>query len=134
MTTFHNPPTAPPPAAAYSQLAEVDLGTRRLLILSGQAAVGADGTVVGAGDMREQTRFAFDAIAALLADRGASFSDVVNLRTYLTDMDRLAEYAEVRRGYLGDPLPTSTTVEVSRLPRPGLLVEVDVTAVLPGRA
>lgn len=134
MITFHNPPTAPPPAAAYSQLAEIDLGARRLLILSGQAALDHDGTVVGGDDMAAQTRFTFDAIAALLADRGASFADVVNIRTYLADMERLAEYGAVRRAYLGGTLPTSTTVEVSRLFRPGLLLEVDVTAVLPGTA
>jgi 2-iminobutanoate/2-iminopropanoate deaminase len=133
VTTFHNPPTAPPPAAAYSQLAEIDLGATRLLILSGQAALDHDGTVVGGDDMAAQTKFTFDAIAALLADRGATFADVVNIRTYLADMDRLPEYGAVRRTYLGDTLPTSTTVEVSRLFRPGLLLEVDVTAVVPGR-
>ena len=133
-TTFHNPPTAPPPAAAYSNVADIDLGGTRLLILSGQAALDADGTVMG-DDMTAQTTFVFDAIAALLADRGATFADVVNIRTYLADMDRLAEYGAVRRAYLAGALPTSTTVEVSRLFRPGLLLEVDVTAVLaPGRA
>lgn len=134
ITTFHNPPTAPPPAAAYSNLADVDLGGRRLLILSGQAALDADGRVVGDDDMRTQTAFVFDAIGALLADRGATFADVVNIRSYLLDMDRLAEYGSVRRTYLGDSLPTSTTVEVSRLFRPGLLLEVDVTAMLAGTA
>jgi 2-iminobutanoate/2-iminopropanoate deaminase len=133
-TTFHNPPTAPPPAAAYSQLAEIDLGAHRMLILSGQAALDHEGQVVGAHDMAVQTKVTFDAIAALLADRGATFADVVNIRTFLTDMDRLPEYGAVRRAYLGDQLPTSTTVEVSRLFRPGLLLEVDITAVVPGTA
>lgn len=133
-TTFHNPPSAPPPAAAYSQVADVDLGTRRLLVLSGQAALDHDGTVVGGDDMAAQTRFTFDAIAALLADRGATFADVVNIRSYLTDLDRLREYGDARLPYLGRARPTSTTVEVSRLFRPGLLLEVDVTAVVRGTA
>ncbi|HVK22109.1 MAG TPA: Rid family hydrolase [Actinokineospora sp.] len=129
-TTFHNPPTAPPPAASYSNVAEIDLGTRRLIILSGQAALDHDGTVVGPGDMAAQTAFIFDAIVALLADRGAELADVVNIRTYLTDMDRLAEYGAVRVARLGAARPTSTTVEVSRLFRTGLLLEVDITAVV----
>ena len=133
-TTFHNPPTAPPPAGPYSNLADVDLGAARLLILAGQVALDQDGRVVGENDMRAQTAFVFDAIAALLADSGATFADVVNIRTYLADMDQRAEYGEIRRRYLGDPLPTSTTVEVSRLFRPGLLLEVDVTAVVAGTA
>ena len=134
MTTFHNPATAPPPAGPYSNIADIDLGSARLLILAGQVALDTDGGVVGGNDMRAQTRFVFDAIGALLADRGATFAHVVNIRTYLADMDRRAEYGEVRRDYLGDPLPTSTTVEVSRLFRPGLLLEVDITAVVPGMA
>lgn len=132
--TFHNPPTAPAPAAAYSNVADIDLGGRRLLILAGQAALDGDGRVVGEDDMGAQTRFVFDSIGALLADRGATFDDVVNIRTYLADMDRLADYGDVRHTYLTDRLPTSTTVEVSRLFRPGLLLEVDITAVVPGTA
>jgi 2-iminobutanoate/2-iminopropanoate deaminase len=132
--TFHNPPSAPPPAAAYSNLAEIDLGGTRLLVLAGQVALDHDGEPVGGDDMRAQTRQVFTTIGALLADRGATFADVVNIRTYLTDMTRLREYGEARLDYLGDARPTSTTVEVSRLFRPGLLLEVDITAVVPGTA
>jgi enamine deaminase RidA (YjgF/YER057c/UK114 family) len=132
--TFHNPPTAPPPAAAYSNLAEIDLGGTRLLILAGQVALDHDGHLVGGDDVRAQTKHVFDAIGALLADRGATFAHVVNIRTYLADMSRLREYGEVRGEYLDGALPTSTTVEVSRLFRPGALLEVDITAVVPGTA
>jgi 2-iminobutanoate/2-iminopropanoate deaminase len=128
--TFHNPPTAPPPAAAYSNAAEIDLGATKLLILAGQAALDHDGQLVGGDDMRAQTRQVFEAIGALLADRGATFADVVNIRTYLADMTRLREYGEVRAAYLDGAQPTSTTVEVSTLFRPGLLLEVDITAVV----
>lgn len=129
--TFHNPPTAPPPAAAYSNLAEIDLGGTKLLILAGQAALDHEGELVGRDDMRAQTKRIFEAIGALLADRGATFAHVVNIRTYLTDMTRLREYGEVRVSYLGDNRPTSTTVEVSNLFRAGALLEVDITAVVP---
>ncbi|GAB1514354.1 RidA family protein [Actinophytocola sp. KF-1] len=129
--TFHNPPTAPPPAAAYSNIAEIDLGGARLLVLAGQVALDHKGNLVGGDDMRAQTQQVFEAIAALLADRGATFADVVNIRTYLADMSRLREYGEVRAKYLDGALPTSTTVEVSRLFRPGALLEVDITAVVP---
>src|SRR5262245_30620712 len=130
--TFHNPPTAPPPAAAYSNLAEIDLGGVKLLVLAGQVALDHQGQLVGRDDMRAQTTQVFLAIGALLADRGATFADVVNIRTYLADMTRLSEYGEVRQTYLGDCRPTSTTVEVSNLFRVGALLEVDITAVVPG--
>lgn len=129
--TFHNPPTAPAPLAdRYSNLAEIDLGPVTMLVLSGQVAVDGDGNVVGS-DMAAQTEVIFEAISALLASRGAGFADVVNIRTYLADMNLLAEYGRVRRGYLaGLTPPTSTTIEVSRLFLPQALLEVDVTAVV----
>ena len=128
--TFHNPPAAPPPAAAYSNIAEIDLGATKLLILSGQVALDHTGTLTGGDDMRAQTKQVFESIGTLLTARGATFADVVNIRTYLADMTRLPEYGEVRQTYLGDTRPTSTTVEVSKLFRPGLLLEVDITAVV----
>jgi enamine deaminase RidA (YjgF/YER057c/UK114 family) len=128
--TFHNPPTAPAPFAdRFSNLAEIDLGTVRLLILSGQVALADDGSVVGS-DVATQAEQVFTAIGALLAARGAGFEDVVNIRTYLTDMDTLGEYATVRRKYFTATPPTSTTVGVSRLFSPEALLEVDITAVV----
>jgi 2-iminobutanoate/2-iminopropanoate deaminase len=128
--TFHNPPSAPAPYAdRYSNLAEIDLGPVTLLVLSGQVALDAGGNVAGA-DMATQAEAIFQAVGALLADRGAGFDDVVNIRTYLTDMDRIAEYGAVRRRYLTGTPPTSTTVEVSRLFLPLALLEVDITAVV----
>jgi 2-iminobutanoate/2-iminopropanoate deaminase len=128
--TFHNPPAAPAPLAdRYSNVAEIHLGPVTLLVLSGQVALDGAGNVVGS-DMAGQTEAIFQAIGAMLADRGAGFGDVVNIRTYLTDMSRLAEYGAVRRKYLTGTPPTSTTVEVSRLFLPDALLEVEITAVV----
>jgi len=81
--------------------------------------------------MTAQADCIFDQIEKILAAHGATFADVVNIRTYLTDMDRIAEYAAARRPrFASDAMPTSTTVEVSRLFVAGALVEVEVTAVV----
>jgi 2-iminobutanoate/2-iminopropanoate deaminase len=130
--TFHNPPTAPAPfAERYSNLARIELGPATLLVLSGQVALDDAGNVVGS-DMASQTEAIFRAIGAMLAAHGAGFDDVVNIRTYLTDLGQLAEYGGVRRKYLTGTPPTSTTVEVSRLFLPEALLEVDITAVVSG--
>ncbi|HEU5471369.1 MAG TPA: RidA family protein [Actinophytocola sp.] len=129
--TFHNPPTAPAPLAArYSNIAEIDLGQVTLLVLSGQVALDFDGSFVG-GDMTAQSEHVFGAIGALLAAHRAGFEHVVNVRTYLTDMNLLADYGAVRRRYLTGTPPTSTTIEVSRLFHPEALLEVDIMAVVP---
>jgi enamine deaminase RidA (YjgF/YER057c/UK114 family) len=111
-------------------VARIGLGERTLLVLSGQVAVDGDGKVVGEDDMAAQTEYVMDTIGTILEAHGAGFGDVVNVRTYLTDMSRLAEYGQARRGRFGDRPPTSTTVEVSRLFVPGALLEVEVTAVV----
>ena len=129
---FDNPSTVPAPAGSYSHVARLELDGGVLLVVSGQVAAGADGELVGEGDMTAQSERVFDSLGAILAAHGATFADVINIRTYVTDMDRIREYALVRRRYLtGDP-PTSTTVEVSRLVMPGALVEVEVMAALGG--
>jgi 2-iminobutanoate/2-iminopropanoate deaminase len=131
-TIFDNPAGVPaPPPGRYSHVARTSLGDRTLLMLSGQVAVAADGTVIGPDDMTAQTVAIFDRIGTILAAHGASFDDVVNVRSYLTDIGRIAEYGTARRKYLNDAaLPTSTTVEVSGLFIPGALLEVEVTAIV----
>jgi len=132
MIDFHNPSGVPAPAGHYSHVARVDLGGATLLQLSGQAALDEQGAVVGPGDMSAQAAFVMDAIGTLLAADGAGFDDVVNIRSYLTDMGQLQEYARVRRPYFPNSAPTSTTVGVAALFRPGLVLEVEVMAVLRG--
>lgn len=127
-TTFDNPAGAPGPFANYSQVARIDLGTGALLVLSGQIAVTEDGRALPDRDMRLQAENVFATIAALLDAHGASLADIVNIRTYLTDMDDLPAYGEVRRRLFPADPPTSTTVQVSRLFRPEALLEVDVIA------
>lgn len=130
--TFDNPIAVPAPAGNYSHVVRLDLGENALLWVSGQLALDNDHLVVGPGDMAVQTRQVFETLGAILAAHGASFKDVVNIRTYLVDMDRIEEYATVRREYFTAQAPSSTTVGVTNLVIPGALVEIDVTAVVVG--
>lgn len=127
--TADNPAGVPAPAGRYSHVVKLDLGTGALLVLSGQVSVDDDGKVVAPGDLAGQTERVFELIQTILEAHGATFADVINIRTYLTDISRLSEYATVRRRYVQtEAPPTSTTVEVSKLFSPDALVEVEVTA------
>ncbi|MET7423799.1 RidA family protein [Dactylosporangium sp. NPDC005555] len=128
MLVIDNPAGVAAPVGAYSQVARVDVGTGALLFLSGQIALSDDGELVGAGDMAAQATRVFELIGALLAAHGAAFGDVVNIRTFLTDMSMLPMYGQVRRTVFTGAPPTSTTVEVSKLFRDGALLEVEVVA------
>ncbi|RVX42446.1 3-hydroxyisobutyrate dehydrogenase-like beta-hydroxyacid dehydrogenase [Nonomuraea polychroma] len=101
-----------------------------MLYVSGVAAFDESGKVAGEGSMAAQAEHVFQVIARILADQGAAFGDIAFIRTYLTDMDARAEYGAVRRRYITGTPPASTTVEVSRLFMPGLLLEVDLIVAL----
>jgi 2-iminobutanoate/2-iminopropanoate deaminase len=129
--TLENPGSVPAPfAARFSNVARINVGTGALLFISGQVGVDDEGQVLAPGDVRVQTQRIFELLRGMLDAYGATLADVAHLRTFLTNMDDLAAYAEVRREYFDDPRPASTTVEVSRLFAPGVVVEVEVTAFL----
>lgn len=132
-----DPEGAPPPAGPYSQVARVPLGAAgTLLMVSGQVAVAPDGSVTAPGDMAAQSEAvldALDALEAVVRAEGGSLADVLNIRTFITDMDALPAYAAARlRRFPGTP-PTSTTVAVSALFRPGAVIEAEAVAVVPAR-
>jgi 2-iminobutanoate/2-iminopropanoate deaminase len=127
MVIFDNPTTVPAPFGQYSHVARVEIGDRIFLQLSGQVAIDAGGKVIG-NDVAAQAEYIMDRITAILAAHGATLADVVNVRTYLTDMSQLPEYGKVRAARFQTP-PTITTVEVSRLFVPRALLEVEVLAI-----
>ncbi|MCI3239941.1 MULTISPECIES: RidA family protein [Streptomyces] len=123
--TLDSPPAAPQPASPYySQVARVEHADgSALLFVSGQIAEG--------DTLAEQTRGIFEGLTALLAAHGATLTDVINIRTYLTDIGELQEYGAVRREFLTGTPPTSMTFEASRLFRPEARIEVEVVAAVP---
>ncbi|MBN0044781.1 RidA family protein [Streptomyces actuosus] len=120
--TLDSPARAPQPLSPYySQVARVEQADgSALLFVSGQTAEGAT--------LAEQSRGVFEALEALLGAHGAGLGDVINIRTYLTDISGLAEYAAVRGEFLTGTPPTSLTVEVPRLFRSEAQIEIEVVA------
>ena len=57
-------------------------------------------------------------------------ADIVETRTYLTDISRLPEVAAIRHRHLADPPPVSTAVETTGLAIPGALIEIAATAIV----
>lgn len=125
-----NPPTVPaPPNTAYSHTAYVTQGP--MLYVSGQIALGEDGEIDAPGDIARQSEVIFSLLERILAAHGAGFEDVVNIRSFLTDLDLRREYGAVRARYFTGEPPTSTTVEVPRLFHPDALLEVEIVAAVP---
>jgi reactive intermediate/imine deaminase len=128
-TKFINPSDLPKPVG-YTHVVAATGGTT--IYISGQVPIAADGSLVGEGDLRAQATQVFRNLRAALESAGADFNHVVKLGFYFTDISQIAIVREVRDQFLNTQNPpASTAVEVSRLFREGILIEVDAIAVLP---
>lgn len=127
MTDTPKPVTLPnDPLAPYCIAPAWQVGN--LLFLSGQASIGADGSIVGTGDFDAQLAQTFANIQNVLAAGGSDLSKVVKVTIYLTDMANFPKIVEARKRWFTPPFPADTTLEVRSLALPELLVEIDVIA------
>jgi reactive intermediate/imine deaminase len=125
---FINPETMHHPTG-YSHVVEVTAG--RPVYISGQVALDSAGGLVGPGDIRAQTRQVFDNLQAALQAVGAGFDQVVKLTLFLVDATQLPVVREVRDQYINtQQRPASTAVEVRRLVRDDLIIEIEAVAVI----
>jgi 2-aminomuconate deaminase len=108
--------------------------------VSGTSARRADNTIAGAEvdelgtthlDIREQTKGVIENVRDILASVGAQLDDVVEVTTYLVNMNDFAGYNEVYGRYFGNDGPARTTVAVHQLPHPHLLIEIRAMAYKP---
>jgi enamine deaminase RidA (YjgF/YER057c/UK114 family) len=98
--------------------------------VSGQVPLDEDGRMVGVDNPVEQIRQVFHNLEVALTAAGSDLARVVKLTVYLTDLDDLALFREVRDEYL-DPsaLPASSLVQVKGLINPAFRIEIDAIAV-----
>src|SRR5262245_14770401 len=113
--------------APYAHVVVAQQG--RMIFCAGQVAEDEHGAIVGAGDMRAQTVQALRNVGRALAAADATYDDLVKLTWFVTDMARIGELRDARVEILGDRRVASTLVEVSKLYRPELLIEVEAIAV-----
>ena len=109
-------------------------GPGTMIFLAGVGAEdenGTIGTILSPGDVLGQCRYAFDKIKRNLARHGATVADIVKIVAYVTDIRSAGVYFKCLNEALGDaPRPAHTFLNVNQLAHPGMLVEIDVTAVV----
>jgi enamine deaminase RidA (YjgF/YER057c/UK114 family) len=116
----------------FSEVVTVS-GPGKWLFLAGVGAEAEkDGSILHVGDFAAQCRYAYEKIGKLLAAHGGKMSDVVKLVTYVVDIkDRDAMNKCRAAAFKSGPLPVHTFLVISQLARPGMIVEMDVIAVVP---
>ena len=115
---------------AFSQAIEV-AGGSRVLYCAGQTSVDEDGRPLHVGDMRKQVDMAFQNLETVLKAAGFTLADVIRLNYYTTDVDKFFESHEIVTSRLSrtGSQPSGTLLGVTRLAFPGLLIEIEATAV-----
>ena len=97
---------------------------------AGQVAHGTDGEIVPGGIAEQMTQVLAN-LQACLSAAGCDVDDVQKVNVYLADLADFEGFNAVYRAAFTEPFPARTTVQVG-LP-PGLLIEVEAVARLPGR-
>jgi reactive intermediate/imine deaminase len=126
MIRHHVRPEGLPPASGYSHAVAFD---GRLVVVSGQVPLDADGRLVGPGDPEAQVRQVFDNLTAALAAANAGLEHIVKLTFFVTDLNDLEVVRRVRDEYLGaGSRPASSLVQVAGLVNPAFRVEIEALA------
>jgi enamine deaminase RidA (YjgF/YER057c/UK114 family) len=109
-------------------------GPAKMIFLAGIGAEHEDtGEIMHVGDFAAQLRYAYRKLEAVLAKNGATMADVVKQVTYVTDIRHGRDSTAIRAEAYGDaPLPAHTMLNVTQLAWPGMLVEIEIIAMVPG--
>lgn len=109
------------------------------IFVSGTSCRNADNTFEGVEvdafgttklDIRLQTKAVIENIRSILQSVGADLENIVDVTTYLVNMNDFGGYNEIYAEYFNYSGPTRTTVAVHQLPHPHLLIEIKVVAYL----
>jgi 2-iminobutanoate/2-iminopropanoate deaminase len=105
-----------------------------LLFISGQAAIDAQGRIVGVGDFEAQAKQAFKNLDRVLRAGGSSLRNVIKVTIFLTDMGYFDQIVELRGQWFTPPYPADTIVEVRSLYSPDAMIEIEAIAVVDAAA
>jgi enamine deaminase RidA (YjgF/YER057c/UK114 family) len=106
------------------------LRTGNHIVVTGTVAVEPDGSTHAPGDGYAQAKRCLEIIEAALHPLGAELRHVVRTRMFVTDIDRWEEFGRAHGERFAAHPPATTMVEVSRLIRGDLLIEIEADAIV----
>jgi 2-iminobutanoate/2-iminopropanoate deaminase len=118
--------TEPDPYEPYRISQAIRTGD--LIFVSGQAAIGEDGELVGVGDFDAQAEQAFRNLQRVLEAAGSGLDRIVKVTIFLTDMANFPKIVALRGLWFSEPYPADTIVEVGSLALPELEIEIEAIA------
>ncbi|HET9901345.1 MAG TPA: Rid family hydrolase [Actinomycetes bacterium] len=127
MTTVETstPPNTPTPIGPYSHVARVD----RFITIGGVAGVDpATGNLAGP-DVASQTRQILDNFEVMLESVGSDLAHVVHVNVFLQEMSDFEAMNVAYAARMGAHRPARTVIGVRELPKPGVLLTINLSAV-----
>ena len=128
-----SPPTLMKPVG-YSHVAKVTGGS--LVYIAGQVSADVSGKLVGEGNLEAQAEQVFKNLKAAVEAAGGTMADLIKMNVYLVaevDASEVPKFRVVRDRYVNvEKPPASTLVTVTRLARPGWLLEIEAIAAIGG--
>ena len=119
------PPNTPQPIGPYSHIAKVG----PFISIGGTAGFDpATGQLAGA-DVGSQTTRILESFRVMLQSVNSDLDRVIHINVFLKDM---RDFDEMNRAYvamMGDHRPARTVIGVSELPKPGILLTMNLTAI-----
>ena len=82
------------------------------------------------GNAYEQTKYVLSVIKEILEKEGLRLENIIRTRMFVTDISKWEEYGKAHGEFFGNIKPVATMVEVSSLIDKGLMVEIEVSAVI----
>ena len=103
-----------------------------MIILSGQVPLDNKGELAGKQDLSRQTEQVFQNIKNIVSGLGGTMDNLVRIGIYMIDVSQIQVVRDVRNKFINtrNP-PASTLVQVSRLFRDDILIEIEATAIIP---